>query len=79
VRLIQTPGHTRECITTLAGTAGGVSAFTHLWLNAQGPAEDPLASDPASLHAGRARVLEVATTIVPGHGAPFTPGASTPR
>lgn len=79
VRLIQTPGHTPQCITTLAGTAEGVTAFTHLWLFAAGPAEDPLAVDPVGLHAGRARVLEIATTIVPGHGAAFVPDFSTPR
>src|SRR4051812_23707773 len=31
VRLIRTPGHTPEDITTLVGTAEGVVAFTHLW------------------------------------------------
>jgi hypothetical protein len=46
-------------------------AFTHLWWSAEGPAEDPLASDLAALHQNRERVLEVAALIVPGHGAPF--------
>jgi len=79
VRLIRTPGHTVEDITTLVGTAGGVVAFTHLWWNASGPAEDPYAVDPVALHAGRARVLAVADLIVPGHGAAFEPGPDTPR
>jgi glyoxylase-like metal-dependent hydrolase (beta-lactamase superfamily II) len=79
IRLIETPGHTGQCITTLVRTAEGVTAFTHLWWTAQGPAEDPFAADPIALRAGRARVLEVATRIVPGHGAPFTPNGSTPR
>ncbi|HEY7782769.1 MAG TPA: MBL fold metallo-hydrolase [Ktedonobacterales bacterium] len=79
ILLIETPGHTREDITTLVGTPGGPVAFTHLWWHAGGPAEDPLASDLAALHAGRARVLRVASRIVPGHGAPFTPGPETPR
>jgi glyoxylase-like metal-dependent hydrolase (beta-lactamase superfamily II) len=79
VRLIRTPGHTPEDITTLVGTAAGVVAFTHLWWDASGPAEDPYAVDPTALHAGRERVLAVADLIVPGHGAPFKPGPDTPR
>lgn len=79
IRLIETPGHSPQDITTLVGTQEGVVAFTHLWWSAQGPAEDPLASDLQSLHAQRERVLQIATLIVPGHGAPFTPDATTPR
>jgi hypothetical protein len=43
--------------------------------------EDPYATDPAALHRGRSRVLDLAglTLIVPGHGAPFAPSPSTPR
>jgi glyoxylase-like metal-dependent hydrolase (beta-lactamase superfamily II) len=79
VRLIETPGHTPQDITTLVETAEGTVALTHLWWTPQGPPEDPFASDGAALHAGRARVLEIATLIIPGHGAPFTPDSSTPR
>jgi glyoxylase-like metal-dependent hydrolase (beta-lactamase superfamily II) len=79
IRLIETPGHTPQDITTLVGTSAGVVAFTHLWWHARGPAEDPLAADMAALHFGRARVLQVAALIVPGHGAPFVPGPGTPR
>jgi len=79
IRLIETPGHTAQDITTLVGTKDGVIAFTHLWWFAKGPADDPLASDLPALHRNRERVLEVATLIVPGHGAPFTPDGSTPR
>jgi len=79
IRLIETPGHTAQDITTLVGTRDGVIAFTHLWWFAEGPAEDPLASDLPALHRNRERVLRVATLIVPGHGAPFTPDESTPR
>jgi glyoxylase-like metal-dependent hydrolase (beta-lactamase superfamily II) len=79
IRLIETPGHTPQDITTLVGTPDGIVAFTHLWWCAEGPAEDPLASDLDALHRNRERVLQVAALIVPGHGAPFTPNASTPR
>ncbi|HEY7127646.1 MAG TPA: MBL fold metallo-hydrolase [Ktedonobacterales bacterium] len=79
IRLIETPGHTPQDITTLVGTKDGIIAFTHLWWNAKGPAEDPLADDMAAIHANRERVLKTATQIAPGHGAPFTPGLSTPR
>src|SRR5438067_2245581 len=79
IRLIETPGHTPQDITTLVSTSGGTVAFTHLWWRATGPAEDPLASDPSALHRNRARVLEIAQLIVPGHGAAFKPSAETPR
>jgi len=79
VRLIETPGHTPQDVTTLADTADGVVALTHLWWSADGPLEDPYAQDPAALHAGRRRVLAIASLVVPGHGAPFTPTADTPR
>jgi len=79
IRLIETPGHTPQDITTLVGTRDGVVAFTHLWWSANGPAEDPLATDATALHANRKRVLQIATMIVPGHGAPFTPDEATPR
>jgi glyoxylase-like metal-dependent hydrolase (beta-lactamase superfamily II) len=79
IRLIETPGHTPQDITTMVVTRQGTVAFSHLWWSADGPADDPLAADPAALHRNRARVLEVAALIVPGHGAPFTPTAETPR
>ena len=74
VRLIPTPGHTAEDITTLAATPDGVYACTHAWWTPDGPEEDPLATDQASLAASRDRILAVATVIVPGHGPAFRPG-----
>jgi len=79
IRLIETPGHTAQDITTLVGTPDGVFAFTHLWWSVDGPADDPLATDNDALHRNRERVLQVATRIVPGHGAPFTPNDATPH
>ncbi len=81
VRLMTTPGHTPQDVTTLIGTSAGIVACTHLWWSADGPPDDPLATDQALLHANRARVLEIPglSLIVPGHGAPFAPTAATPR
>ena len=79
VRLLRTPGHSAEDISTMAGTVDGIVVFTHLWWRGDGPAEDPYAPDAAVLHASRGRILELADLIVPGHGAPFRPTDATPR
>jgi glyoxylase-like metal-dependent hydrolase (beta-lactamase superfamily II) len=79
VRLIATPGHTPQDITTLAATPDGVHACTHAWWGADGPAQDPFAPDQAVLAVSRARILAVATVIIPGHGPAFVPDSSTPR
>ena len=79
VRLAATPGHTPQDISTVVGTEAGWAVFTHLWWHADGPAEDPLATDTEAMHRHRSEVLEIATLIVPGHGAAFTPGQTTPR
>ena len=76
VRLLRTPGHTSEDISTVASTADGVCVCTHAWWFADGPEDDPLATDAAALDASRARLLKLATVIIPGHGAPFRPGES---
>jgi glyoxylase-like metal-dependent hydrolase (beta-lactamase superfamily II) len=74
VRLLPSPGHTAEDITTLAATADDVFACTHAWWGPDGPEEDPLATDQQALRASRARILAVATVIIPGHGPAFRPG-----
>jgi glyoxylase-like metal-dependent hydrolase (beta-lactamase superfamily II) len=74
VRLLRTPGHTNEDISTVASTADGVYACTHAWWSAQGPEEDSLGTDALALRSSRNRLREVATVIIPGHGAPFRPG-----
>jgi glyoxylase-like metal-dependent hydrolase (beta-lactamase superfamily II) len=73
---IHTPG---RFISTIASTPDDVFACTHTWWGANGPAEDPLGSDASALHASREKLLSFATVIVPGHGAAFRPGQSTPR
>lgn len=80
VRLTQTPGHTPQDVSTLVETEEGLVVFTHLWWSADGPPDDPYATDPASLHEQRARILALPglVRIVPGHGAAFAPGPGTP-
>ena len=79
IRLAATPGHTPEDISTLVDTAAGLVVFTHLWWHAEGPAEDPYATDPQALHDSRAKILALSPAlIVPGHGSPFAPDAGTP-
>lgn len=79
IRLILTPGHTAEDLSTLVQTADGLAVLTHLWWMAEGPLEDPFSPDADLLRASRERVLALAPAlIVPGHGAPFGPDVSTP-
>jgi glyoxylase-like metal-dependent hydrolase (beta-lactamase superfamily II) len=80
VRLAETPGHSPQDVSTLVTTDDGLVVCTHLWWRADGPAEDPRATDLADLHANRDRVLALdPVTIVPGHGPAFRPDSSTPR
>jgi glyoxylase-like metal-dependent hydrolase (beta-lactamase superfamily II) len=79
IRLHATPGHTPQDITTVVGTVDDTVALTHLWWTEEGPADDPYTPDREELRQQRERVLDLATLIVPGHGAPFRPASSTPR
>ena len=81
VRLIETPGHSPQDISTLVDADEGLVVFTHLWWTATMPAEDPFAPDPVLLHANRGRVLALPdlVRIHPGHGPGFVPVEDTPR
>ncbi len=80
VRLLATPGHTAQDISTLVQTASGLTVCTHVWWHELGPAQDPYAQDAAELSASRERLLALEpATVVPGHGAPFVPSGQTPR
>jgi glyoxylase-like metal-dependent hydrolase (beta-lactamase superfamily II) len=79
IRLLATPGHTPQDITTLVGTPDDVVALTHLWWTGEGPADDPYCLDRDELRRNRDRCLGLTTLVVPGHGAPFRPSAATPR
>lgn len=73
VRLLATPGHSAEDITTVVATPDEIVAFTHAWWTEAGPEQDPYAPDQEVLRASRRRILGVATLIVPGHGPGFRP------
>jgi glyoxylase-like metal-dependent hydrolase (beta-lactamase superfamily II) len=79
VRLLRTPGHTAEDISTVASTAEDVYVCTHAWWMAEGPAEDPLGASAEDLRASREKLLSFATVIIPGHGPAFRPDGTTPR
>jgi glyoxylase-like metal-dependent hydrolase (beta-lactamase superfamily II) len=79
VRLVPTPGHTDQDLTTVVRTADGIVALTHVWWMAQGPVDDPFARDGELLRASRRLVLDLAPhLVIPGHGVPFVPDATTP-
>ncbi len=79
IKLLATPGHTDQDISTVATTADEVYVCTHAWWGADGPADDPFSPDQAKLSASRQRILDIATVIIPGHGPSFRPDENTPR
>jgi glyoxylase-like metal-dependent hydrolase (beta-lactamase superfamily II) len=70
IKLWETPGHTPQDITTLVDTDEGVAALTHLWVYETSPGSG-LDVDAELVVEHRARVLQVASLIVPGHGPAF--------
>ncbi len=71
-RLWLTPGHTEEDATLLVEADDAVYALTHLWWRGdRTPEVDPLGWDQAAIERGRARVLQAADVVIPGHGEPF--------
>jgi glyoxylase-like metal-dependent hydrolase (beta-lactamase superfamily II) len=79
IKLISTPGHTDQDISTVASTPDGVYVCTHAWWGAEGPADDPFSPDQQVLSQSRQRILGIASVIIPGHGPSFTPNPQTPR
>jgi glyoxylase-like metal-dependent hydrolase (beta-lactamase superfamily II) len=74
IRLIGTPGHTVEDISTVVQTDRGVVVCTHAWWSADGPDEDPYAPDMDVLRRSRDRIRALdPALIIPGHGAGFAP------
>ena len=71
-RMLLTPGHTAEDVSLVVEADDGVYAMTHLWWYPdRTPEIDPYADDQSTLEANRARILEIADIVIPGHGSPF--------
>jgi glyoxylase-like metal-dependent hydrolase (beta-lactamase superfamily II) len=67
-----TPGHTQEDATLVVEADDVVYAFTHCWWRSdRTPVVDPYAPDQAVLEQSRARILQVADVVIPGHGEGF--------
>ena len=67
-----TPGHTEEDASLIVDAEDGTYVLTHLWWRTdRTPEVDPYSPDQAELERQRARVLEVADIVIPGHGAAF--------
>ncbi len=84
IRLIRTPGHTAEDISTLIEGEDGLVVCTHAWWFEGGPDEDPYAPDAGGAAAARAtaiRGLAPRRWSSPGHGPAFAPSVAplTPR
>lgn len=77
--LLETRGHTDQDISTVVQTDAGTVVLTHLWWSAEGPMEDPFATDADVLRRSRQRILALAPVqIIPGHGPAFVPNETTP-
>ena len=75
IRLLATPGHTPQDITTLAGTADDVVALTHLWWTERRARRRPLPHDREQLREERERV----STSPPWSSAPRRPRSARAR
>jgi glyoxylase-like metal-dependent hydrolase (beta-lactamase superfamily II) len=79
VRLLPTPGHSGEDVSTLVTTETGLVVLTHLWWSSAGPLEDPFATSAEQLRISREAVVALEPSlIIPGHGAPFEVGPTLP-
>ncbi len=72
IKVLSTPGHTKEDASLVVDTSQGIFVFTHLWwFSDMSPAKDPLAWDQDALEKYRKHILKIADWIVPGHGEMF--------
>ena len=69
IRVLQTPGHTEEDASLVVETAQGTYVLTHTWAFPDiTPGDAPLTWDQEALNTSRAKVLQRADWIIPGHG-----------
>jgi glyoxylase-like metal-dependent hydrolase (beta-lactamase superfamily II) len=67
-----TPGHTAEDASLIVEADDAVYAMTHCWWHTdRTPELDPFCDDQNGIAVARARILEVADVVIPGHGGPF--------
>jgi glyoxylase-like metal-dependent hydrolase (beta-lactamase superfamily II) len=67
-----TPGHSNEDASLIVEADDAVYAMTHCWWHTdRTPELDPYCDDQNAIMVARARILEVADVVVPGHGEPF--------
>jgi len=72
IKIIKTPGHDVTSLTMLVKTARGIVAICgDVFWKENGPKNDSYASDLDKLKKSRAKVLELADYIIPGHGEEF--------
>lgn len=72
VKVLRTPGHTKEDASLVVETDDGTYVLTHLWwMPDLTPEIDPLAWNQEELEKNRKTILEIADWIVPGHGKIF--------
>jgi glyoxylase-like metal-dependent hydrolase (beta-lactamase superfamily II) len=79
IKLIRTPGHSPQDITTLAQTSDGVAALHPRVVERGRARRGPVRRHGAAACQSRARVLAVADVAIPGHGPAFAPSEATPR
>lgn len=72
IKLIKTPGHSSDGTTLLVQTDEGTVAICgDVFWKENFPVNDPFATNCDQLKQSRAKVLELADFIVPGHGGMF--------
>jgi glyoxylase-like metal-dependent hydrolase (beta-lactamase superfamily II) len=72
IKVLQTPGHTKEDATLMVETSNGTYAFTHLWWTQdKTPEKDPIAWDQKLLDENRNKIDKIADWVIPGHGKMF--------
>ncbi len=72
IKVLRTPGHTKEDASLVVETGKGIFVFTHLWwFPNMTPENDPLAWNQEVLEKHREHILKIADWIVPGHGKMF--------
>ncbi len=72
IKVLKTPGHTKEDATLIVETVNGTYAFTHLWWTQdKTPEKDPIAWDQKLLDENRVKIDKIADWVIPGHGKMF--------